>query len=253
MSERRLEHVMGMPVRVMVRDQGVGEAALDAVYAWLRVVDARFSPFRADSEISRIDRGELSLRDAHPDVREVLARCEGLRVATGGYFDARAGGSLDPCGLVKGWAVDRAGALLAAAGARRFCIDAGGDVLLRGGPWRVGVRHPRRGDRLAAALELCDAAVATSGAYERGAHVLDPVGGGPARGALSVTIVGRELATVDACATAAFAMGARGPAFTARLRGCEAMTVLDGDRVVCTAGFGPHRIALVGPSVATRR
>ena len=253
MSERRLEHVMGMPVRVEVRDQGVGEAALDAVYAWLRVVDARFSPFRADSEISRIDRGELSLRDAHPDVREVLARCERLRVATGGYFDARAGGSLDPCGLVKGWAVDRAGALLAAAGARRFCIDAGGDVLLRGGPWRVGVRHPRRRDRLAAALELCDAAVATSGAYERGAHVLDPVGGGPARGALSVTVVGRELATADACATAAFAMGVRGPAWTARLRGAGAMTVLEGERVLCTEGFGRHRLALVAPSVATRR
>ena len=47
-------------------------------------------------------------------------------------------------------------------------IDAGGDVLLRGGPWRVGVRHPLRGDALCAALELTDAAVATSGAYERG-------------------------------------------------------------------------------------
>ena len=237
---------MGMPVRVDVRDRGVGAAAVDAVYAWLRAVDARFSPFRADSEICRLDREELSLRDAHPDVREVLARCERLRDFSGGAFDARAGGALDPCGLVKGWAVDRAGALLEAAGARRFCIDAGGDVLLRGGPWRVGVRHPLRGGALAAALELTDAAVATSGAYERGAHVLDPRGGGPARGALSVTVVGRELGTVDAYATAAFAMGPRGPAWTARLRGCEAMTVLAGGRVLCTAGFGRHRLPLSG-------
>ena len=117
-------------------------------------------------------------------------------------------------------------------------------MLLRGGPWRVGVRHPRRRDRLAAALELCDAAVATSGAYERGEHVLDPVGGGQARGALSVTVLGRDLGAVDAYATAAFAMGERGPAWTARLGDCEAMTVLEGERVLCTAGFGRHRVRL---------
>ena len=179
---------MGMPVTVLC------SAGAERVFAWLREVDARFSPFREDSEVCRIDRGELAPRDAHPDVRAVLARCERLRVATGGYFDARAGGSLDPSGLVKGWAVDRAAALLEGP----FCIDAGGDVLVRGGPWRVGVRHPRRGRELCAALALTDAAVATSGAYERGDHVLDPVGGGPARGALSVTVVGRSLGTADA-------------------------------------------------------
>ena len=159
------ELVMGMPVTV-VCDRGA-----ERVFAWLRWVDATFSTYREDSEIRRIDRGELHVADAHPDVQEVLARCERLRVQTGGYFDARAGGSLDPSGLVKGWAVDRAAALLRG----RFMIDAGGDVLLRGGPWRVGVRHPLRGDALCAALELSDAAVATSGAYERGDHVLDPV------------------------------------------------------------------------------
>jgi FAD:protein FMN transferase len=228
------EHVMGMPVTVLA-DRGA-----ERVFAWLREVDARFSPYREDSEICRIERGELRPERAHPDVREVLARCERLRWETGGYFDARAGGRLDPCGLVKGWAVDRAAALLRG----RFCIDAGGDVLVHGGPWRVGVRHPLRADALCAALELTDAAVATSGAYERGDHVLDPVAGGPARGALSVTVVARSLATADACATAAFAMGARGPAWTARRRGCEAMTVLEGGEVLCTAGFGRHRLPL---------
>ena len=178
---------MGMPVTVRA------DRAVDEVFAWLREVDARFSPFRADSEVSRIDRGELAPRDAHADVRAVLARCERLRVATGGYFDARAAGSLDPSGLVKGWAVDRAGELLARAGARTFAIDAGGDVLVRGGPWRVGIRHPRRADSLCAVLTVGDGAVATSGAYERGDHVLDPLGGGPARGALSVTVEVRSL------------------------------------------------------------
>ena len=119
MAERRVEPVMGMPVSVDVRDANVGADAVDRVFAWLRFVDATFSTYRPDSEVSRLDRGALASGDAHPLVREVLARCERLRVRTGGYFDARATGRLDPSGLVKGWAVDRAGALLAAAGARR--------------------------------------------------------------------------------------------------------------------------------------
>jgi FAD:protein FMN transferase len=228
------EIVMGMPVTVRA------DAGAERVFEWLRWVDATFSTYREDSEIRRIDRGELRIEQAHPHVREVLAGCERLRRLTGGYFDARAGGRLDPSGLVKGWAVDRAAAMLSGS----FFIDAGGDVLVRGGPWRVGIRHPVRADALCAALELSDGAVATSGAYERGDHILDPVGGGPARGALSVTVVGRTLARADAYATAAFAMGARGPAWSARLRGCEAMTVLDDGSVLTTEGWERYRRSL---------
>jgi FAD:protein FMN transferase len=231
LSERQRQIVMGMPVTVLA------EAGHDDVFAWLCWVDEVFSPFRADSQICRIDRGELRLEDAHADVQEVLARCERLRRLTGGYFDARAGGRLDPSGLVKGWAVDRAAAPLSGS----FFIDAGGDVLVRGGPWRVGIRHPLRAEALCAALELSDGAVATSGAYERGEHILDPVGGGPARGALSVTVVGRTLGSTDAYATAAFAMGERGPAWTAQLRGCEAMTVLGDGETLTTRGWERYR------------
>jgi FAD:protein FMN transferase len=230
---------MGMPVTIDVRDARAGTAQLDRAFAWLREVDAVFSTYRDDSEVSRLGRGELALRDARPMVRQVLARCECLRTATGGYFDARAPrpGALDPTGLVKGWAVDAAAALLERDGGRRWCIDAGGDVRVRGGPWRVGIRHPRRHDRLAAVLEAGDLAVATSGAYERGEHIVDPHTGRPPHGVLSVTVVGPDLATADACATAAFAMGARGPRWTAGLRGYDAMTILAGDEVLCTPGF----------------
>jgi FAD:protein FMN transferase len=209
---------MGMPVRV--------EGDIDAarVFAWLRWVDATFSTYRADSEISRLDRGELD--DPHPLVREVLARCEALRRETGGYFDARASGRLDPSGYVKGWAVERA----AAWGRGRCMIDAGGDVVLRGS-WRVGIRHPHERDKLAAAITVSDCGVATSGAYERGPHVLDPRTGRPATGLSSVTVVGRDLGTADAYATAAFAAG--DPRWTAPL---AAMTIA-GDRVFTTASW----------------
>jgi len=247
LTERRLQHVMGMPVVVDVRDDGAWPDAVDTVFAWLRFVDTTFSTHRPDSEVCRLDRGELALADAHPLVREVLAHCERLRGKTGGYFDARAAGRLDPSGLVKGWAVDRAATLLSEAGARRFCVNAGGDVVVRGGPWRVGVQHPRQRDRVAAVVELTDAAVATSGAYERGEHIVDPFRGRPPAGTLAVTVLGRDLATADAYATAAYAMGERGPAWTARLRGCGAMTILAGDRVLCTDRFLRHRVPMLSP------
>jgi len=237
----RVEHVMGMPVRVDVPGGAAG-AVLDEVFAWLRFVDATFSTYDPRSEISRLNRGRLRRSAAHPLVRAVLDRCDELRAATGGAFDASAPlpGALDPSGLVKGWAVERAAALLERSGARRFLVDAGGDVVLRGGRWRVGIRHPRLRDRLAAVLVLHDGAVATSGAYERGPHIVDPHTGRPAFGALSVTIVGPDLGTADAYATAAFAMGERGPAWTATLADYCAMTVVQGDRVLATEGFLRH-------------
>ena len=119
----------------------------------------------------------------------------------------------------------------------RWCVDAGGDVLVRGGGWRVGVRHPDVPRALAGVVVVDDGAVATSGAYERGAHVRDPHTGRAPAGVRSVTVLGRELATADAYATAAFAMGERGPAWTARLRGHGAMTVLAGERVLATPSF----------------
>ncbi len=235
---------MGMPVIVDVRDERVGVDTIDEVFGWLRLVDARFSTFDPDSEICRIDRGELSLGDAHPDVRAVLARCEQLRDETGGYFDVRAGASrqLDPSGLVKGWSVDGAAALLDAAGATNYTINAGGDMRLRGGAlpenvWRVGIQHPLERDRVAAVVETRDLAVATSGAYERGEHVIDPHTHRPPVGVLSVTITGPDLATADAYATSAFAMGSRGAQWTAGLSGYEAMTILADERVLFTAGF----------------
>jgi len=240
----RVEHVMGMPVCVDVRDAGVSEAAVDEAFAWLRRVDATFSTYKDDSEISRLNRGELSADDASPDVRWVLGECERLREDTGGYFDAQAvaGRGVDPSGLVKGWSVDRAGEILAGFGATTFSIYAGGDILTRGYPeperaWRVGIQHPYVRHGIAAVVRSNDLALATSGQYERGEHVLDPHTGAPPEGVLSVTITGPALGTADAYATAAFAMGTDGPAWTATLDGYEAMTILADGTVLSTAGF----------------
>lgn len=241
---RRVEHVMGMPVVIDIRDDGASDEMLRLAFEEFRSVDARFSTYRDESEISRLNRGDLAVEDVHEDVREVLARCSELRHETRGYFDVCAASPsiTDPSGLVKGWCVDRVAQLLLRLGARNFAVNAGGDVIVRGHGlpedcWRVGIQHPTMDDKLAAVVVASDLAIATSGAYARGDHVVDPHTRRPATGVLSVTITGPELATADAYATAAFAMGTRGPAWTARLKGYEAMTILADERVLSTPGF----------------
>jgi thiamine biosynthesis lipoprotein len=238
------EPVMGTVVSLDIRglDGPVAQAATAQAMAWLHDVDRRFSTYRDDSEICRIDRGELDVGAASDDVRWVLDRCARLRQETRGAFDERAGGRLDPSALVKGWAVDGAADILLCAGLTDFSVTVGGDVLVRGGAlpeplWRVGIQHPQDRDALAASIDVRDVAVATSGAYERGEHIVDPRTAIPPDGVLSVTVVGPELGLADAYSTAAFALGLEGPAWTLGLDGYEAMTILADEQVLWTPGF----------------
>jgi thiamine biosynthesis lipoprotein len=183
------------------------------------------------------------------DMAEVLDLCVDYERRSAGAFSAwLPGRSFDPSGIVKGWAVQRMADLLVEGGAEHFCVNAGGDVVARGEPapgrpWRVGVRHPDVADRMCVVLGVRDAAVATSGAYERGAHIVDGRTGRPADGLLSVTIVADDLTTADATATAAFAMGGAGVDWAARQPGCLVFAVDAERRVHRSAGLD----ALVQP------
>jgi thiamine biosynthesis lipoprotein len=268
---RRVEQIWGTAVSVDVRDAHDGSdlhGALDGVFAWFTRVDDLFSTWRDDTEVSRIGRGELDVGDASPEVQEVLALCDDVRGATGGAFDVTVGARaraasvrarpeeqfepwpgfapVDPSGLVKGWAVDRAASMLQESGARAFSINAGGDVAVRGHPapgtaWRVGIRHPWEPDKVAAVIAVVDTGVATSGRYERGDHVLDPRTGRPATALASATVVGPDLALADAYATALVVMGVEGLRWIAGLADYAAMAVTDDRRVMSTPGFARHR------------
>ncbi len=235
---RHVEHVMGTVFSFDVRDPA-GPAvrrALDEAVAWLHHVDAVFSTYRPDSAISRLDRGETTPARCGPQVAEVLTRCAEAGLTTAGYFSHRATGRLDPSGLVKGWAIERASDILHAAGARNTCVNGGGDIQLRGEsapglPWRIGIAHPLRPDTLAGVVTGTDLAVATSGTAERGPHIIDPHTGAPAAGLLSVTVTGRHLTATDAYATAAFAMGPAARGWIDALPGHAALAVTpDGGR-----------------------
>jgi thiamine biosynthesis lipoprotein len=203
---------MGTVFTIDVRAPGVDASAVTAATDWLRWVDATFSTYLPQSQISLLNKGDLTLDQCALEVGEVLQRCDELSEETGGYFSARYGPELDPSGYVKGWAIERASDLLSSAGSRRHCVNGGGDVQCVGQPaadrhWRVGIAHPQEPDKVIAAVEGDDLAVATSGITERGNHVIDPHTGEPPDGVVTLTVIGSRLADVDAYATAAFAMG----------------------------------------------
>lgn len=240
--QRRVEHTMGTVFSFDVRggDQDRIPGALEEAVRWLRHVDEVFSTYRPTSQISRLAAGTLALSKCTPEVWEVHRLCDAARRRTGGWFSAGYAGGFDPTGLVKGWAVERAAAMLAAAGADAVLVNGGGDVQVHGGPWRIGVTHPLYPGTPATVVHAHgDIAVATSGAAERGPHILDPATGAPAAPELaSVTVVCPSLTDADVSATAAYAMGTRSFRWLADQPATEAFAVLPDGGTWHTRGFG---------------
>lgn len=258
-----VEAVMGTVVSIeLIADSGTApsaEAMISELADWFHHVDEVFSPYRGDSPITRIGRGDAELDvllDHLPaavfdEIFEVLHRCESLYAETGGVFDvwnlpSPNGTRFDPCGYVKGWSVQRAAARLEAAEVSRYCLNAGGDVLVGGlnaddEPWRIGVRHPDLPDRLAFVVAgPGPLAVATSGTYERGAHILDPRSGERVADIASITVIGPDLAEADAFATAAFAMGNDGVAWVEDRPGYEAIEIAHDLTTATTTGIARY-------------
>lgn len=218
---RRVEHVMGMPISLALRGRHAGDVTGDA--AWndaltlLRRADQTFSTYRTDSEVSQINRGEIGSGDWSADVHEVLAIAEQGRLQSGGAFDVWRTGPdgkpmLDPSGIVKGWAVQRASAALEDLTDTDFCLSAGGDMVCRTRdadalPWRIGVEDPGDPCGIVAVIPVHNGGVATSGLVHRGAHIVDPRTGCTPDHLASVTVVADDLIWADIDATAAFVQG----------------------------------------------
>ena len=214
---RETSEVMGTVATITLRTEDVGRAqvAVRAAFERLHEIDQRFSPYKTESDISRIGRGQLAVRDAHQEVVSVLEACEALRVESGGRFSAwgfRADGRLDPSGYVKGWAIGEAAERLRAAGVRNFVVDVGGDMFASGGPdhergWGIGIVDPSDKSAIVAPLMVRDLGVATSGLAERGEHVIDARDGSAATEWASITVIHPSIARADAVATIGLLMG----------------------------------------------
>jgi thiamine biosynthesis lipoprotein len=240
---KHAEHVMGTVVSFDV--PAFTADALGRAVRWLHWVDATFSTYREDSDVSRYGRGAVSLAECAPELTVVLDACRAVGAASGGYFTATPGGRFDPSGYVKGWAIERAAAMLTAAGSAEHSVNGGGDVQCVGdrGPgqlWRIGIADPLRSGTLALVVTGRDFAVATSGVAERGSHIIDPHTGQPATELASVTVVGSGLTLTDAYATTAFAMGPAARDWVESLDGYEAFAITARGTYWQTSGFGAY-------------
>lgn len=206
--------VVSMVLRSPVHDEFELREGVDVMVKYFHEIDLLFSTYKPESEVSRLRDGRLKLEDAHEWVRDIWHLCEEARELTLGAFDPWAvSGGFDPSGYVKGWAADRALDLI--ADIPHVQINAGGDISLRGGnapgkPWRIGIRHPDDATQIAQLVEIFDGAIATSGTYERGAHIIDPSNGLPALEARSATVVAPDSGVADALATALVVAGRHG-------------------------------------------
>jgi FAD:protein FMN transferase len=252
---RRTELIMGMPITVVIPERerldrrgrrlATLTEAVDMVYESFRCVDERFSPYKPQSETSRIDRGELAPADASSEMREVLRLAAETREATNGYFDVLFKGRFDPSGLVKGWAIQRAARILDEDGFVSFCVEAGGDIEVRGAndegrPWEIGIRSPFEPSKLIRKLLLQNRGIATSGTSIRGEHIYNPRTGAPANEIASMTVVAPNVYEADRFATAAFAMGERGIEFMAEVADCDAYMVDRKGVATFTPGFARY-------------
>jgi thiamine biosynthesis lipoprotein len=207
--------------------------------------------------------------DRIPDAGEVRRRLPlidfralELDERAGSAFLERAGMRVHLGGIGKGYAIDRAVALLIRRGIRHFIIQSGGDMYAAGRrgtrPWRLGIRDPRGpSDRSFAALDVTDATFSTSGDYERFFvhdgrryhHILDPDRGEPARGCRSVTIVTDRAVIADGLSTGVFVLGSvAGMALIERLPGVEGVIVTDSNEVLVSSGLRDRLIRIGEPT-----
>lgn len=241
MRETRI--LMGMPVTVDVG--GASQALIDKVFDYFEHIDRRFSTYRTDSEISAINRGDVPVRDWSGEMMEVMALAERTKNETDGYFDIRKpDGSLDPSGIVKGWAIRNAAEIVRQGGVSDFFIEAGGDIQAsgkngEGKDWSVGIRNPFNADEVIKIVYPRGRGVATSGTYVRGQHIYNPHGAGaPIADIVSLTVIGADVLEADRFATAAFAMGRDGIFFLEQTPGLEGYVVDIDGRATPTSGFG---------------
>lgn len=237
---------MGMPVTVEIADD-CEDSLTDEIFAYFDAVDRRFSTYKAESEISAINRGEVASADFSKAMQEVLALAATTCVETGGYFDARTPrGDLDPSGIVKGWAIRNAAAMLHDSGCRNFYVDAGGDIQSSGvndagNPWQVGIRNPFDARQVVKVIAPSGRGVATSGTYVRGQHIYNPHAPGTAiEDIVSLTVIGPDVLEADRFATAAFAMGADGISFIATRPELEGYLIRRDGRATMTRGFDAY-------------
>ena len=237
-----------MSIEIEIVNDGV-QTTLNDAFAYLVEVDERFSMYKEDSEISRINKHSHILENVgmSEEMKEVFALAEKTKRETNGYFNMkRPDGKIDPSGIVKGWAIRNTSELIRKAGYKNFFVNAGGDIAMSGkntdvGEWSVGIKNPFSQKEIIKVVYPRGKGIATSGSYIRGDHIYNPhQPEQKIQDIVSITVIGPDVLEADRFATAAFAMGNGGIAFIENLKGFEGYMIDKDGIATTTSGFAVY-------------
>ncbi|MGA2910911.1 MAG: FAD:protein FMN transferase [Candidatus Microgenomates bacterium] len=234
---KQIRLIMGMPVIVKIAGNELRKTKKDLqkVFDYFNYVDEEYSPYKETSQVAKLNRGE----EVSSEMKMILGLSEDLKKETNGYFDIRRlDGKIDPSGIVKGWAIKNGAEILKKLGYKRFYVDAGGDAEIVGKNWTWGIRNPFNVSEIVKVLELSDCGIATSGTYERGQHIYDPIGKkNIILDIVSLTVIGPDVFEADKFSTPAFAMGIKGIEFIEKREGLEGYMIDSRGIATMTGGF----------------
>ena len=254
------EDLMGTRVSITVKDPGGFGKAQKALNR-MRSIAKHLNRFDPESDVARIN-----LADGQPvKVSEETLKCIKLALKlarlSGGAFDptlsdykkvqidekhpptGRAGKiirlnsqnlSLNLDGIGKGYVVEKGREFLFKMGVKNAMIDLKSSIAVLGGPWKVGIQHPRKKDQVLLVLRLANGeAISTSGDYEQGSHIINPKTGKPASLCQSVTLTGKDAGLLDGLSTAVFVLGPeKGLKLIKKVGGIKAVLVTVDGKVI---------------------
>ncbi len=234
-----------MPVIIEVCDKKVTNEDLNEVFAYFHYIDKTFSTYKNDSEVSRYNNQEtLQLSRI---MKKILRLSEETKTVTHGYFDIQVGEKIDPSGIVKGYAISQGAKILRKKGLKNFYVEIAGDIQTngmnqKGKKWSVGIQNPFNRKEIIKVVYLAEKGIATSGNYQRGEHIYDPIGKKKANEIASVTVIADDIYDADRFATATFAMGIKGIRFLQGLKNIEGYLVTKDKQAIFTDGFEKYTV-----------
>lgn len=232
---------MGMPIIINIIDKGVTDEDFNEVFSYFHNIDNKFSTYKKDSEISKINTGELKEADYSNEMKKILLLAKQTKKETNGFFDIERNGILDPSGIVKGYAILK-GAEILKRKFKNIYVEIAGDIQVfgkdkKGQNWKIGIRNPFNKNEIIKVINLTNKGIATSGNYERGKHIYNPKNKNKVDEIASITVIADNIYDADRFATAAFAMGERGIEFIATLKGIEGYMIKKDKVAVFTPDF----------------
>lgn len=235
-----------MPVIVEVIDPKVTEEIFEEIFNYFIYIDNTFSPFKKNSELTKINQGLLQKNEWSHDMKTVFKLCKQTSVETLGFFNIEKNREFDPLGLVKGWAINNAANILRKKGFKNYYVEVGGDIQVAGinnenKLWRIGIQNPFNLKQNIKVVVLNNKGIATSGTYLRGQHIKNPFLPGKEIGnIISLTVIASNIYEADRFATTAFAMGKKGINFIENLKNFEGYMIDNKGIATFTSNFNSY-------------